>query len=97
MIALLPREAWRRNQLVVCVAVFMVFMGFAFVLPFLPLYVRQLGVSSDESVERISHNRGTVWHASISACEARSSPFEASRLIAVTQPASSSPSLPSST
>ena len=34
MIALLPREAWRRNQLVVCVAVFMVFMGFAFVLPF---------------------------------------------------------------
>jgi DHA1 family multidrug resistance protein-like MFS transporter len=49
VIALLPREAWRRNQLVVCVAVFMVFMGFAFVLPFLPLYVRQLGVSSDEA------------------------------------------------
>jgi MFS family permease len=49
VIALLPREAWRRNQLVVCVAVFMVFMGFAFVLPFLPLYVRQLGVASDEA------------------------------------------------
>jgi len=49
VIALLPREAWRRNQLVVCVAVFMVFMGFAFVLPFLPLYVRQLGVTSDEA------------------------------------------------
>jgi MFS family permease len=49
VIALLPREPWRRNQLVVCVAVFMVFMGFAFVLPFLPLYVRQLGVSSDEA------------------------------------------------
>jgi MFS transporter, DHA1 family, multidrug resistance protein len=49
VIALLPREAWRRNQLVVCVAVFMVFMGFAFVLPFLPLYVRELGVSSDEA------------------------------------------------
>jgi MFS family permease len=49
VITLLPREAWRRNQLVVCVAVFMVFMGFAFVLPFLPLYVRQLGVSSDEA------------------------------------------------
>src|SRR5206468_245492 len=49
VIALLPREAWRRNQLVVCVAVFMVFMGFAFVLPFLPLYVRDLGVSSDEA------------------------------------------------
>ena len=49
MISLLPRDAWRRNQLVVCVAVFMVFMGFAFVLPFLPLYVRQLGVTSDEA------------------------------------------------
>jgi MFS family permease len=49
VIALLPREPWRRNQLVVCVAVFMVFMGFAFVLPFLPLYVRQLGVGSDEA------------------------------------------------
>jgi DHA1 family multidrug resistance protein-like MFS transporter len=49
VIALLPREPWRRNQLVVCVAVFMVFMGFAFVLPFLPLYVRQLGVTSDEA------------------------------------------------
>ena len=49
MIALLPRETWRRNQLVVCVAVFMVFTGFAFVLPFLPLYVRELGVASDEA------------------------------------------------
>jgi DHA1 family multidrug resistance protein-like MFS transporter len=49
VIALLPRETWRRNQLVVTVVVFMVFMGFAFVLPFLPLYVRQLGVTSDEA------------------------------------------------
>jgi DHA1 family multidrug resistance protein-like MFS transporter len=49
VIALLPRETWRRNQLVVTVVVFMVFMGFAFVLPFLPLYVRQLGVASDEA------------------------------------------------
>ena len=49
MTTLLPREPWRRNQLVVCVAVFMVFAGFAFVLPFLPLYVRQLGVTSDEA------------------------------------------------
>jgi len=47
--ALWPREAWRRNQLVVGIAVFMVFTGFAFVLPFLPLYVRQLGVKSDEA------------------------------------------------
>jgi DHA1 family multidrug resistance protein-like MFS transporter len=49
VIAILPRETWRRNQLVVCVAVFMVFTGFAFVLPFLPLYVRELGVTSDEA------------------------------------------------
>lgn len=49
MIALLPGEAWRRNQLVVTVVVFMVFTGFAFVLPFLPLYVRQLGVRTDEA------------------------------------------------
>ena len=49
MIALLPREPWRRNQQVVCLAVFMVFTGFAFVLPFLPLYVKQLGVRSDEA------------------------------------------------
>ena len=48
MITLLPRETWRRNQLVVCVAVFMVFTGFAFVLPFLPLYVRHLGVDTEE-------------------------------------------------
>jgi DHA1 family multidrug resistance protein-like MFS transporter len=46
---LLPPEPWRRNQLVVTVAVFMVFTGFAFVLPFLPLYVRQLGVDTDEA------------------------------------------------
>jgi MFS family permease len=49
VIALLPREQWRRNQLVVTAVVFMVFTGFAFVLPFLPLYVRQLGVRTDEA------------------------------------------------
>jgi DHA1 family multidrug resistance protein-like MFS transporter len=47
--ALRPREAWQRNQLVVSIAVFMVFTGFAFVLPFLALYVRELGVKSDEA------------------------------------------------
>jgi DHA1 family multidrug resistance protein-like MFS transporter len=48
-VILLPRETWKRNQRVVCVAVFMVFTGFAFVLPFLPLYVRELGVTDDAS------------------------------------------------
>jgi DHA1 family multidrug resistance protein-like MFS transporter len=45
-----PAEPWRRNQITVAVAVFMVFAGFAFVLPFLPLYVRQLGVAGDDKV-----------------------------------------------
>jgi DHA1 family multidrug resistance protein-like MFS transporter len=47
---LLPEEGWQRNQLVVTAMVFVVFTGFAFVLPFLPLYVRQLGVRGEEAV-----------------------------------------------
>ena len=39
----------RRNQLVTVVMVFSVFTGFAFVLPFLPLYVRELGVAEPEA------------------------------------------------
>jgi len=38
----------RRNQLVTVVMVFVVFTGFAFVLPFLPLFVRELGVEEPE-------------------------------------------------
>ena len=40
----LPREQWRRNQLAVTVAAGMVFLGFTLVMPFLPFYVRMLGV-----------------------------------------------------
>src|SRR5687767_15300089 len=47
---LLPEEGWQRNQLVVTAMVFVVFTGFAFVLPFLPLYVRELGVRGEENV-----------------------------------------------
>ncbi len=39
----------RRNQLVTVMMVFTVFTGFAFVLPFLPLYVRELGVDGPEA------------------------------------------------
>jgi DHA1 family multidrug resistance protein-like MFS transporter len=39
----------RRNQLVTVAMVFSVFTGFAFVLPFLPLYVRELGVEEPQS------------------------------------------------
>ena len=46
----LPAEPWRRNQLVMTAVVFVVFTGFAFVLPFLPLYVRELGVHDEEQV-----------------------------------------------
>jgi DHA1 family multidrug resistance protein-like MFS transporter len=38
----------RRNLLVTVAMVFAVFTGFAFVLPFLPLYVRELGVAEPE-------------------------------------------------
>lgn len=42
-------QTWRRNQYVMVAAVFVVFTGFAFVLPFLPLYVRELGVRDEEA------------------------------------------------
>jgi MFS transporter, DHA1 family, multidrug resistance protein len=41
---------WRRNLHVTVVMVFTVFTAFAFVLPFLPLYVRQLGVAGEQRV-----------------------------------------------
>ena len=37
----------RRNQRVMAIVVFVVFTGFAFVIPFLPLYVRALGVAEE--------------------------------------------------
>lgn len=46
----IPEEPWVRNQYVMVATVFVVFTGFAFVLPFLPLYVRELGVRGDEAV-----------------------------------------------
>ncbi len=41
----MPSEPWRRNQLAVLIAVFTSFLGFSFVIPFLPLYIRELGVT----------------------------------------------------
>jgi MFS transporter, DHA1 family, multidrug resistance protein len=41
--------AWERNQYVMTAVVFVVFTGFAFVLPFLPLFVRELGVENKET------------------------------------------------
>jgi len=45
----IPEEPWLRNQYVMVATVFVVYTGFAFVLPFLPLYVRKLGVQGDEA------------------------------------------------
>lgn len=42
-------KAARRNLLVTVAMVFAVFTGFAFVLPFLPLFVRELGIAEPES------------------------------------------------
>src|SRR5919107_566577 len=44
---LAPEEAWRRNLYVVMFAVFVSFSGFTFVMPFLPLYIEQLGVTNE--------------------------------------------------
>ncbi|MGH9350309.1 MAG: MFS transporter [Vicinamibacterales bacterium] len=41
---------WRRNQLAVTAASFVGFTGFTLVMPFLPLYIRQLGVQDDGEV-----------------------------------------------
>ena len=40
---------WRRNLYLLAATVFVVYTGFAFVLPFLPLYVRQLGVEDKQA------------------------------------------------
>jgi MFS family permease len=42
-------QPWERNQYVMVATVFVVFTGFAFVLPFLPLYVHELGVADEET------------------------------------------------
>ena len=53
MTRFLPATPWERNQWVTTAMVFVVFMGFAFVIPFLPLYVRELGVRDPE--------QATLW------------------------------------
>ncbi len=52
--SLIPSEAWRRNQYAVLVSVFVSWLGFSFVQPFLPLYVQELGVSDVGEVAFLS-------------------------------------------
>jgi DHA1 family multidrug resistance protein-like MFS transporter len=40
-----PAAQWERNQYAVLLSVFISFLGFSFVQPFLPLYIRELGVA----------------------------------------------------
>ena len=40
-----PTEAWRRNLYILMLGIFATYTGFAFVMPFLPLFVTQLGVT----------------------------------------------------
>jgi DHA1 family multidrug resistance protein-like MFS transporter len=49
-VRLLADEPWRRNQQVMVATVFVVFTGFAFVLPFMTLYVRELGITDPDAV-----------------------------------------------
>lgn len=49
----LPEPVARANLWTMVACVFVVFTGFAFVLPFMPLYVRELGVRDEE--------RGALW------------------------------------
>src|SRR5262249_35765945 len=46
----LPPEPWRRNQIAVNVAAAMIFLGFTLVTPFMPFFVRSLGVEEDARV-----------------------------------------------
>jgi DHA1 family multidrug resistance protein-like MFS transporter len=43
-------EQWRKNQIAITVSGAFIFFGYTLVFPFLPIYVRQLGVQSDEGV-----------------------------------------------
>jgi DHA1 family multidrug resistance protein-like MFS transporter len=46
----LPQDQWRRNRLAVNVSVALFYGGFTAVIPFLPYYVKQLGVSGEARI-----------------------------------------------
>jgi DHA1 family multidrug resistance protein-like MFS transporter len=50
----LPAESWRRNQYAVFISVFVSWLGFSFVQPFLPLYIHQLGVTDVGEIALLS-------------------------------------------
>lgn len=49
-----PPEPWRRNLYIIWVSQFIAMMGMSLVVPFLPFFIRDLGVQSTEEVARWS-------------------------------------------
>jgi DHA1 family multidrug resistance protein-like MFS transporter len=54
-----PERAWRRNVWALTLVVFVAFVGFQFFSPFLPLYVRELGVTDPGQI--------ALWSGALSA------------------------------
>lgn len=52
-------EIWKRNMIVLCIGNFMFFVGISMIVPFLPIYVQELGVSD------VRH--AALWASSIFA------------------------------
>ena len=45
-----PSESWQRNVWALSLCVFIAFVGFQFFSPFLPLYIRELGVTDPSAI-----------------------------------------------
>lgn len=56
----MPPEPWKRNFYVMFITEFIVIMGFSFVIPFLPLYIQQLGNFDNEQAAFWSGIAGSV-------------------------------------
>jgi DHA1 family multidrug resistance protein-like MFS transporter len=50
----MPMESWRKNLYSVWIAQFIAMVGMSMVIPFLPFYIRELGITNPEELERWS-------------------------------------------
>ena len=46
----MPREQWKRNRIAICISIALFYSGFTAVMPFLPIYVKQLGVHGEARI-----------------------------------------------
>jgi DHA1 family multidrug resistance protein-like MFS transporter len=46
----MPREQWKRNRIAICIAIALFYCGFTAVMPFLPIYVKQLGIQGEARI-----------------------------------------------